>query len=66
MAVKTASRVLATEWARSQFGDFAPSPYALRCWIEQGNIRPTPELIEGRWFVHPSAEYRDRHSDQVP
>ena len=66
MATQAASYMLATDWARTRFGDFAPSSYALRCWIEQGHIRPAPEFIDGRWFVHPAAEYRDKHSDQVP
>ncbi|OWW19277.1 hypothetical protein [Noviherbaspirillum denitrificans] len=66
MATLPTSCMPASDWARITFGDFAPSPYALRCWLEQGHIHPPPEFRDGRWFVHPSAEYRHRHSDQVP
>lgn len=57
------SQILVSKWATMVYGEFAPTPYALRCWIDQGKIDPAPQKMRGKWFVHPTARYRDLASD---
>lgn len=52
-------RMLVTRWAAMVYGDFAPTPYALRCWIQKGKIEPAPQKVQGKWFVDPSARYKE-------
>jgi len=58
------SRILVSRWAKKVFGDYAPTAYALRCWIEKGKIHPAPLKVRGKWFVLPNAVYRDPASNQ--
>lgn len=61
MSVK--SCILVSRWATLVYGDFAPTPYALRSWILKGKIDPAPEKIHGKWFVHPTARYKENGGD---
>jgi hypothetical protein len=56
------TRILVTQWASMTYGEFAPSPYALRCWIEKGKIQPPPAKVRGKWLVEPTAQYKERHA----
>lgn len=62
MTTKRTRRILVTRWAALIYGEFAPSPYALRCWIEKGRIQPPPSKVRGKWMVEPTAEYQERQA----
>lgn len=49
-----------TRWAAMVYGEYAPSPYALRRWIQKGRIQPPPRWIRGRWHVVPTAIYHEK------
>lgn len=57
------SRILVSRWAAMVYGEFAPTPYALRCWIQKGKIDPAPKKVRGKWLVHPTAQYREHPAD---
>lgn len=58
MAART-RHIPVTTWAVRTYGEYAPTPYALRVWIMRGKIQPPPERLLGRWVVLPGAEYRE-------
>jgi len=66
MANNLMGRMPAKDWAKMVYGELAPTPYALQRWIKDGRIHPAPKNIRGEWFVVPSAQYRDRRSNQLP
>lgn len=59
MASKRPRLIHVNLWATQTYGEFAPSPYALRMWIKRGKIQPPPQRLLGKWYVKPTAEYKD-------
>lgn len=59
------SRILVSRWATMVYGEFAPTPYALRCWIQKGKIDPAPKKVRGKWFVLPTAQYREHGGEAL-
>jgi len=59
MTTTRQGRILVSRWASLVYGDYAPTPYALRCWIEKGWIQPPPHKVRGKWFVEPTAQYKE-------
>ncbi|RZI42032.1 hypothetical protein EGT07_15670 [Herbaspirillum sp. HC18] len=60
MTTNRQRRILVSRWASMTYGAYAPTAYALKCWIEKGWIHPSPTKIRGKWFVEPTAEYKER------
>ncbi|HJV54176.1 MAG TPA: hypothetical protein VJ652_22100 [Noviherbaspirillum sp.] len=60
MASEAESGIPLTHWAAMVYGDYAPSMYALRCWVRKGRIQPPPKWVRGKWRVQPTARYREK------
>ncbi|MGE5650361.1 hypothetical protein [Noviherbaspirillum sp. UKPF54] len=59
MASEAESGIPLTHWATLVYGEYAPSMYALRCWIRKGRIQPPPQWVRGKWRVQPTASYQE-------
>lgn len=50
-------------WARSRWGDEAPSIKTLRRWVREARIFPIPQKVGRSYFVRPNAEYIRDYND---
>jgi len=46
------------EWAKRQYGDFAPHRNTLLKWVRDGRIQPQPEKQGRAYFFKPEAKYK--------
>lgn len=59
MSTEIQAAIPLSRWAKLEFGAYAPSTYALRRWVRKGFIQPPPKWGRGKWWVEPTATYKE-------